>query len=253
MLVAGFSTGALPKYDLQRVLDLAQDARMTAIEWSEHPHAPHTLGADAADLRKRAEDAGLEPVIYGSYFRLNEPEHSSPLTSVLDTAVALGVPMVRIWAGKTYGEEVRPSYWNAVVRQARTAINAAEERGLQLALEFHQHTLNNSEENWFRLRDAIGSPSLKTMWQPLPDEDSEAALTRLRRFVPALAHVHCYHWEHGVRKPLDRAWQAWLRYARFLRELDSTHAILLQMVERDTFENFLRDAESVRNLAKTKE
>ncbi len=252
MLMAGFNTGALRKYDIGRVLSLAQQTQMQAIEWAEQPHAPASLGTKAQELRERAADAGLEPVLYGSYYRLNEPSDSPPLEQVLDTAAALGTPTVRVWAGKTYGGEIRESYWNAVAREGRRAAEAAAERGLQLAIEFHQNSLNNTEEHWDRLRESIEHPAVKTMWQPLPDEETEKAHGRLKHFIPHLAHIHVYHWEHGVRMAFDRGWQAWLRYVRAFENVSSRHALILQMVEGDTFEHFLRDADTVVKLSNIK-
>ena len=56
------------------------------------------------DLRRAKEvaqctlDAGLSVVAYGSYYRFDEQE--LPFAKVLETAIALKAPLIRVWAVK---------------------------------------------------------------------------------------------------------------------------------------------------------
>ena len=62
--------------------------------------------------------AGLVVAAYGSYYRVGHDD-PAPFESVLDTAVELGAPLVRIWAGRSGSAEADDAYWTDVVTESR--------------------------------------------------------------------------------------------------------------------------------------
>ena len=89
----------------EEIVRLTQKAGLTGIEWGGDVHVP---AGDRAAARKAAlltREAGLEVLSYGSYFRAQEGEDFSP---VLESAIELGAPVIRMWAGfKPYEESSR--------------------------------------------------------------------------------------------------------------------------------------------------
>ncbi|MFP3607479.1 hypothetical protein, partial [Paraburkholderia sp. SIMBA_053] len=80
----------------ERVIELAAEARLEVIEWGADSHVLAGDVEQAARVARLTTDAGLVSCSYGSYFRAGADESITP---VLDTAEALGVDRVRVWAG----------------------------------------------------------------------------------------------------------------------------------------------------------
>ena len=54
----------------------------------------------AREVRGLTEAAGLTVAAYGSYYKAGHSEAAGlPFPQVLDTALALGAPVIRVWAG----------------------------------------------------------------------------------------------------------------------------------------------------------
>ena len=79
-------------------------------------HVPHGDRKAASRVRTLAVDAGLEISSYGSYYWVGVSEGEGlPFRSVLDRAVALGAPTIRVWAGtQDYGES-EPEFIEGVI------------------------------------------------------------------------------------------------------------------------------------------
>src|SRR3954454_10978363 len=114
--------------------------------------------------------------------------------AVLETALALGAPMVRIWT--EFG--VTPSSSDAERRRVtqRTAalVDRIADHGLLTALEFHPATLTETAASAEELLTALDRPGLRTHWQPDPTLSPAAALDELALVTPHLAHLHVFAW-----------------------------------------------------------
>src|SRR5699024_8931423 len=80
----------------EEILRVAARAGIEGIEWGGDVHVPAGDLAAARRVRALCEDAGIPALSLGSYFFLNAGMDFRP---VLETALALGVRDVRIWAG----------------------------------------------------------------------------------------------------------------------------------------------------------
>src|SRR5690554_991382 len=84
----------------QEIIRLCEVSQLQGIEWGGDVHVPQGNLAKARQVRRWCDDAGLQIVAYGSYYRTSYSEAEMPFAQVLETAKELGAPLIRAWAGK---------------------------------------------------------------------------------------------------------------------------------------------------------
>jgi len=194
------------------VIDVAGRAGVGGIEWGADVHAPPGAGPSITALGARTRDAGLAVVSYGSYVGMGPT--GDEIDAVLDTAEALGSPMVRIWT--ELGVTPRSPVTERRRVTERTAVLAERivARGLLPTLEFHPGTLTETAASANELLDAIGPTALRTHWQPDPSLGPQTALGELSAVTAHLAHLHVFAWGAGGiddRRPLADGAALWTR------------------------------------------
>lgn len=194
----------------ERIVELAAQAGLEAIEWGADVHVPPGDEAGAAEVARATVDAGLAVASYGSYFRAGSEE---PLTPVLDSAQALGAERVRVWAGEIGSQEATPVERAAVVLRLRAAAEEAADRGIMLALEFHGGTLADTAPSTLRLLTEVGSPWLSTYWQPTVGASVDTVLEEYRALAPHVSAAHVFSWwPERERLPLRARDALWTRF-----------------------------------------
>jgi sugar phosphate isomerase/epimerase len=242
--------------DADTVLDLAVRAGVDGIEWGADGHAPPGGGAAVARLASRCRDAGVEVVSYGSYlgFGPAEGEDPSAVDAVLDSAQAMGAPMVRLWTELGVGPDAPSTDRARVTARTAASVEAIAARGLTPALEFHPHTLTETAASTIELLDALGSDVLRTHWQPDPSWSIDDAITELARVAPRLAHVHVFAWGPegiGDRRSLAEGNALWTR-ALAVADHDAAalpggRYALCEYVRDDDPDQFVADAAVLRS------
>lgn len=194
----------------ERIVELAADAGLEAIEWGGDVHVPAGDVAAAEEIARLTADAGLAVASYGSYFRAGAHE---PLAPVLDSAEALGADRIRIWAGTIGSDAATDDDWRGTVDRLQAAAAEAEGRGISLALEFHSGTLADTAPTTLRLLDEVGSPALTTYWQPTVGASVD---TVLEEYLALAAHTSAAHvfswWPQQERLPLRARDALWTRF-----------------------------------------
>lgn len=194
----------------ERIVTLAADAGLEVIEWGGDVHVPPGDTARAAEVARATADAGLASCSYGSYFRAGAEEE---LTPILDSAEALGVDRVRIWAGAVDVADATDADWASTVERLRSAASEAEERGIGLALEFHSGTLAATAPATLRLLDEVASPALTTYWQPTVAASVDAVLDEYRALAAQTSAAHVFSWWPArERLPLRARDALWTRF-----------------------------------------
>ena len=74
-------------------------AGLDGIEWGGDVHVPHGDLRRAREVRDMTRSEAIRIASYGSYYRVGDRAPTS-FEKVLDTAVELGAPLIRVWAGK---------------------------------------------------------------------------------------------------------------------------------------------------------
>ena len=119
----------------------------------------------------------------------------------------------------------------------------AQQAGLAIAYEYHGNTLTDTNNAVRRLLQAVDHPAVSTYWQARGEDDEETRLAGLREVLPRLSHVHV---QQG-RRPLAEGTELWRRRLDLVRSTGRDHYALIEFVQDDAPEAFLRDAETLKN------
>jgi len=226
---------ALPAIDVART---ATRAGLRIVEWGADVHAPPESTSDVRDLTAAS---GLTTSSYGSYWRAGDHDIAE-FGRVVDAAVTLGAPRIRVWAGSRGSADVSSATRAGTVAALRDAAALAAARGVEVALEFHAGTLTDTPESTLALLDAVDHTGLRTYWQPPVDEPASRALAGLADLLPRVSAVHVFSWWPGHHRLAlaDRAdlWRGVLELVSPVAPLD----LLLEFVPNDDPRLLAREA-----------
>jgi len=234
-------------YTPEDLIDLVVKAGQEGIEWGGDVHVPHGDTSRAGEVGQLTRDAGLSVAAYGSYYRAAETVDTPEFEAVLDTALALGAPTIRVWAGKRGSAEADEAYRKAVKDDlARICALAAEEK-VRVALEYHGNTLTDHEDSARELLESLQIPNLDSLWQPPNGETLEHCLASLEDMLPHVSNVHVFHWGKGWsdRFALEEGADRWSAYLSRLARPEDPRWALLEFVKGDDPQQYLRDAETL--------
>jgi sugar phosphate isomerase/epimerase len=249
MLHPGICSISFRKLSVDAIIALCQQAKIEGIEWGGDIHVPPGDIELAQSVKAKTEAAGLRVCSYGSYFRCNA--ESRAFSDVLESADALGAPIIRVWAGQKGSADATADDREAVVEYLRRAVIAAREIDITIALEYHGQTLTDTQSSAHQLLQEVGLPELKLLWQPRTGGDFATDLIELAAALPHLAHVHCFHWgKDGFkdRMPLLDGTKNWQAYLEPIRQFGGERFVILEFIKDDSPEQFLEDAQVLRSL-----
>lgn len=247
MISPGLCSVTLRSLDAVEVIDVVRRAGLECVEWGGDVHVPPGDAVAAEEVRSRCADAGVRVASYGSYFRagVHEPADAR---AVIDTAVALGAPRVRIWAGDVGSGDADQRTWAAVVDAVRAITELAGDCGVQVGLEFHRGTLTDTAEATVRLVGEIGA-AITTYWQPPVALDDAAALAGLRTVAAHVSALHVFSWSPtGARLALAQRESLWQQAFSAVADDGIGHDALLEFVADDDPHAVLTDAATLRQL-----
>lgn len=249
MIHSGLVSITFRKLSPRQIVDLVVEAGLAGIEWGGDVHAPHGDVAAAREIARMCADAGLAIPTYGSYYRVGHPEETA-FGDVLASAVALGAPTIRVWAGKIGSAEADAAYRSAVTADSRRICAMAAGEGIAVAYEFHGNTLTDTAVSARRLLKEVNQPNLRSLWQPPKGATVPENRAGIDAVAPWLSHVHVFSWriEEGqtIRLPLvDYAIQ-WKEYLARIDALGGERFALLEFVRNDDPAQFLADAATLR-------
>ena len=240
----------------REIIALVAKARLDAIEWGGDIHVTPRDLANAGEVREATLEAGLSISSYGSYYRL--AERQSSFEPVLETAMALGAPTIRVWAGGLGSAEARPEYFDAAADELTDISHQAGKAGLAIALELHAGTLTDSIESTCRLIDRTSHLGTTCYWQPPHHQSLTERLAGIRRLGKRISNIHVFHWiqdsagEHS-RQPLSGAATDWRSIFDTLSQLAGDRFALLEFVRNDDPDQFLADARTLKELLQSAE
>ena len=250
MLIPGLVSITFRQLSPREIIAACVEAKLRGIEWGGDVHVPSGDLENARAVGQMTREAGLQVAAYGSYFRCD-----GDFGETLQTALALGAEVIRVWAGKTDASQATPENWAEVSQYLERATALAGAAGVQVATEFHGGTLTSSGAAARRLMEA--SPASKTLWQPLQraanfEPRVEENLRDLREVEPFLSNVHVYEWADAAvgerqRLPLQSS-SAWPAFIAQLQRSGGTRWLLLEFVPDDDPEVLTREAAALHAL-----
>lgn len=229
---AGLVSVTFRKLTPKEIIDLSVRAGIGGIEWGGDIHVSHGDVHAAREVALRTREAGLQVASYGSYYRCE-----GDFNPVLETALALDAPLIRVWAGSKGSAEATAQDREAVVGKARESARMCRQAGIELAFEYHDNTLTDTLASTVRLLEEVHHA--RTYFQPpsrLTDDENVAALKTLSPRVPAM---HVFASRGHERRQLADGEGLW---KRLLPEAKEARWALLEFVLGDAPEQFLADA-----------
>jgi len=239
MLYSGLVSVTFRQLAPRDLVVLAASAGLRGIEWGGDIHVPPGDTRAAREVRRWTEDAGLRVIAYGSYFRFQPGDAFEPM---LETAVALGAPLIRVWAGDRPSAQAGAAERAAIAAESRRIARLASQAGVALAYEFHANTLTDTTESALELLRA--AEGMHTLWQPPHGVGLAARLAGLRAILPWLENLHAFTWRGQARERLPLADDAelWQAALEIVAASGRDHAVLLEFVAGDDPRNLQRDA-----------
>ena len=221
---------ALPALDVAR---LAAAAGLETIEWGADVHAPWQDPDQLTRVARLSREFGLRICSYGSYYRAGD-DPDEQFAIVARAAVLLGAPRVRVWAGVRGSEQASPAERERVGRALQSAADLAAERGLELALEFHEGTLADTPAAVRQLLTDVDRANLRSYWQPPVGLADEAAVAGLREMIDLVSGLHVFSWwPDRQRRPLAERAGLWRSVLAAFEPLGGPPDTLLEFVPDD--------------------
>jgi len=250
MLHSGICSITFRDHSVDGLIALCQKAGIEGIEWGGDVHVRPGDAETARSVREKTLAAGLKVCSYGSYYKCDAEDGA--FGDVLESAEALGAPVIRVWAGRQGSDAADEDYRAEVVENLKRAIIAAREMDITVALEYHCNTLTDTRASAHQLLEEVGQPELKLYWQPRTSEGDRASnLKELEAALPHLAHVHCFHWGPGGfkdRHPLLDGTDDWQAYLQTIRRIEGDRFVILEFVKDNDPDQFIEDAKVLRSL-----
>ena len=254
MIIPGLVSITFRQLSPDEIIKLVTQSGLKAIEWGGDLHVPHGDIETASEVGDKTRAAGLETAAYGSYFKLGtSTAEGMDFRKVLDSAVALGAPVIRIWAGAKASVEYSSDERKNLAEEARKIADAAAEKNIRIALEFHGYTLTDTTESALKFLKECASSNIQTYWQPPLSMNHAERVKSLWAVLPHLSNIHAFSWNTNpdgsyTRLPLADHAEDWKEYFTIASRLPSDRCAMIEFVKDDSPEQFLNDAESLKQL-----
>lgn len=245
-LIPGLCSVTFRKHSVKEIIALVKQAKLECIEWGGDIHVPHGDIETALEVKELMQVAKLETTAYGSYYRVADSQAELSFESVLATAKALGAPNIRVWAGTKGSSEASEAYFDAVVKDSRRIADLAAQEDIIVSFEFHANTLTDTNEAALNLLKACKHSNIYSFWQPPHYQSQSYRADGLKAILTQLTNMHMFYWpEPGIRRPLSEAKEEWQHYLAIAKTSSKQHPVMLEFVENDSPEAFLRDAKTL--------
>lgn len=244
MLIPGLVSITFRQLSPREIAALVVRGHLKEIEWGGDIHVPVGNLAAAREVQKITSDHGLSTAAYGSYFRIIENDGSMPeFASTLETALELGAPTIRVWAGCKNSEDSSADDFNKLAYRLHEIAETASVENVRIALEFHGETYTNTTVSTLELLKRVSHANLDTLWQPPVGMDAADCAFSLQDCLPHVSNIHVFHWfPNYERHPLRAGFDRWQTYIEILRSTQKDYRLLIEFVAGDTPEQFLEDA-----------
>lgn len=249
MYKTGLCSITFRQLSIEEIIKIVAEAKLNGIEWGSDVHVPVGDFNNAIRVKELTEEAGLEVASYGAYYRVGEyDENDHSFKDVLATAVKLGAPSIRVWAGRLGSDEADANYRKKVINETREIADLARREGVLINFEYHGKTLTDTMESAAQLMQEVDHSNVKLYWQPAVDVAVDKRLESIDMIYPWLTDVHVFQWAVTKRLPLQEGQDEWKLYLDSIGEEDIERYLFLEFVKDDSVEQFMLDAGILRGL-----
>jgi sugar phosphate isomerase/epimerase len=261
--IAGLVSVTFRSLPPAEVIRLARDAGLELIEWGGDVHVPPGDLKRAREVATLCREAGIGITAYGSYYRLGSSsgreesgdEYDTPagFEQILETAVELGAPRIRIWAGEKGSAETNCEERDRIAAEARNLAEQAAEYGITLCFEYHEESLTDTCESTQSLLYAADHPGVRTYWQPLVGSRVEENTATLNRLADKLEVIHVSQRDaEGRRLPFAEGLREWRQYLEAAAEKPGAAPVplMLEFLSEENAEQLREDAGRLQQLVR---
>lgn len=238
MTRTGLTSVTFRQFTPEQILLLASSTGLDGIEWGGDVHLPPGQQKAAEALAIQTTAMGLAVLSYGSYYKLGE---GMDFSAVLESAVGLHAPNIRIWAGTKSPSTASEDYRRAAARELHAVCREADRMNITVSLEYHRQTLTQTVESALSLLQEADAPNLRTYWQPNPELSHAENCRELTLLTEWLSNIHVFQWQgDGTRDPLSSGEADWADYLKIAR--GKATSCILEFVREDSSDQFREDA-----------
>lgn len=249
MLNTGLVSITFRKLMPQEIINLVAKAGLSGIEWGGDVHVPHGDIDRAREVYKMTADAGLKVAAYGSYYNVGcEEQEGISFGKVLDTALELKAPTIRVWAGNRGSKEADAAWRAKVVDETCRISELAKDSGVTISFEYHGNTLTDTSESALWLMKAVGRKNITSYWQPPIELDFERQIDGLKQILPWLGNIHVFWRAMNEKQPLADGMDTWKKYMEIIRAVEGERYCMIEFVKNDDRDQFLMDAAALRQI-----
>lgn len=235
----------------EEIIKLVSDCGLHGIEWGSDVHVPPDNPARAKEVAQMMKSAELETSAYGTYYRAGTygSDYKAVFEKLLNNAVILNAPVMRIWAGTAPSDETDEAERKKIVEECIDIADMAKKENITVAFECHNHTLTDDISSTLELMKETSHGNLRMFWQPNERKSFEYNLNALEKIMPYLTNVHVFNWDNkGNRKPLKCAENEWQKYTELIMSDSAEHWLSLEFMPDDNPQSLQNEAEYLNNL-----
>ena len=250
MIFTGLCSITFRDLSPRQIVEAVSEAGLRGIEWGGDIHCPHGDIQAARSVGAMTRDAGLAVSSYGSYYRVGGAatgKESPAFEAVLESAMALEAPMIRVWAGGKGSDEADAACRTAVADDARRIADAAEAAGIRIGLEYHAGSLTDTLESTLQLLAAIDHDNVSTYWQPPFGSAKADNILAIQALGEQISNLHVFHWAVAPgdkidHRPLAEGHEDWIDYLAEASAIPGGRWAMLEFVRDGKVEAFTQDA-----------
>ncbi len=249
MFKTGLVSITFRKLSIEEIINITKIAKLDAIEWGGDVHVPPGNIEMAKKVRQMMSDASLVTSAYGSYLRLGMSENNDELfAEILQTAIALGTKVIRVWASRLSPSEATEEFYQKVVNESQAYAELAKKEGIKISYEYHWNTLTETNESAIRLLNLVNHENVITHWQPSKIMNLDERIEGLKQVLPYVTQVHTFYWIGSTRYPLSDGIHEWKKYIDIIKEKNEDVYLLIEHVKDDSVDQFFEDAKTLKQL-----
>ena len=191
MQLIGLTSVTFRNLSCAEVIASCKKAGLKCIEWGSDVHVPPDDTTNAEAVRRATQEAGLYVSSYGSYYWLGtEGQDPACFRAYAEAALALGAPLIRVWAGHTSFDRTAREAYEKLIEETRFLCDMASEYGLTVAFEYHDHTLNDTGEHALILVRDVAQENFGVYFQYDSSVTIEENIWSLRLMLPYVKMIH---------------------------------------------------------------